>query len=131
MTFLMNLKHIADENLLSQTKTLVAREGELVTQVLWHLRVVERSRLFAGIGYASLVEYAVKELGYSEASAMRRIGAMRLLRETLVLSSGVRFPDQATVAFGSVKTGFSGVTSKVSGCPCVVIAMCPVPLSLT
>jgi hypothetical protein len=39
------------------------------------------------------------------------------LKETLVFSSGDRFPDHATVAFGSVKTGASGVTSNVNGSP--------------
>jgi hypothetical protein len=76
-----NLKDLSSQELLTNTKHLVAREREVTTQVLWHLREIECRRLFAQLGFSSLFEYAVKELGYSEASAARRIQAMRLLRD--------------------------------------------------
>jgi 5-methylcytosine-specific restriction endonuclease McrA len=59
----------------------VAREREVTSQVLWHLREIEARRLFAELGFGSLFDYVVKELGYSASSAMRRIQAMRLLKE--------------------------------------------------
>ena len=49
--------------------------------VLRHLQELERRRLFSDLGFSSLFSYAVKELRYSEDQALRRISAMRLLRE--------------------------------------------------
>ena len=49
--------------------------------VLTHLQEIERRKLYADLKYGSLFDYAVRELGYSEAAASRRIQAMRLIRE--------------------------------------------------
>src|SRR5579885_1347871 len=72
---------LSDQALLEKTRTLVREERELTTRILHHLREVERRRLFVDLGYPSLFEYAVGDLHYSEASAQRRISAMRLLKE--------------------------------------------------
>ena len=76
-----HIKALTDSELLNQTRLLVSRERELTTELLWHLREVERRRLFAEQGYSSLFDYVRRGLGYCEASADRRISAMRLLRE--------------------------------------------------
>ena len=76
----MNLKSLSDSQLLETTKTLVAREREVMTSILWHLEEIERRRLFSDLGCSSLYTYAVEVLGYSEDQAYRRISAMRLLR---------------------------------------------------
>lgn len=77
----MNLTHLKDQELLTRTKQLVQQERLLLTQVLHHLREVERRKLFCDLGYQSLFEYAIKELHYSEGQAGRRIQAMRLIKE--------------------------------------------------
>lgn len=77
----MNLKHLSDLSLLTNTEKLAREERELLTQVLHHLREIERRRLFSSQGYKSLFDYCVKKLGYSEAEALRRIRAMRLMAE--------------------------------------------------
>lgn len=77
----MNLKSLSDSALLSRTDQLVAREREILSQVLHHLREIERRRLYSDLGYKSLFEYATKRLGYGEDQAARRISAMRLLKE--------------------------------------------------
>ena len=82
-----SLRAIKDSELLSSTKILVQREREVTTQVLRHLAEIERRKLYCdvvggnGLRYGSLFDYAVRELGYSEAAASRRIQAMRLVRE--------------------------------------------------
>lgn len=75
----MNLKHLTDTCLLMDVKSLVGREREITTKVLHHLKEIDRRRLYSDIKYMSLFDYAVKELGYSESSAQRRIQAARLL----------------------------------------------------
>lgn len=77
----MNLKNLSDKQLLLSTKKLAGDEREISLQVLKHLREIERRRLFSDLGYGSLFDYAVKELGYSDASANRRIQASRILNE--------------------------------------------------
>jgi hypothetical protein len=85
----LNLKHLNDNELLSQTKMLTQKERHLLTQVLHHLREVDKRKLFSELGYQSLFEYAVKELRYSEGQAGRRIQAMRLLKELPELESKI------------------------------------------
>jgi hypothetical protein len=74
-------KGLSNESLLRNTQTLVAEERKLTTEILWHLHEIQVRRLYAEKGYASLFEYAVQALGYSEAAAGRRIAAMRLLAD--------------------------------------------------
>lgn len=77
----MNLKSLTDQSLLESTLQLVQRERELLSDILHHLREIERRRLFSQLGYKSLFDYATKKLGYADDQAMRRISAMRLLGE--------------------------------------------------
>ncbi|MCM2350753.1 MAG: HNH endonuclease [Bacteriovoracaceae bacterium] len=77
----MNLRHLTDKVLLLDTKHLVAREREITLKLLHHLKEIERRRLFSDLGYGSLFEYIVKELGYSEPAASRRLHATRLLKD--------------------------------------------------
>jgi hypothetical protein len=75
----MKLKHLTDEALLADTRALAAQERSLTAKLLHYLREIDGRRLYAELGYASMYLYAVRELGYSEGSAYRRIQAARLL----------------------------------------------------
>ena len=75
----MNLKHLTDKTLLLETKKLVASERRLTTEILFHLREIERRKLFSDLKYTSMYDYCVRELGYSEGTAYRRISAARLM----------------------------------------------------
>lgn len=77
----MNLKNLSEEILLSRTKQIANQEREILISMLHHLRENERRRLFSKLKYPSLFEYAVHELKYSESQAIRRISAMRLMKE--------------------------------------------------
>jgi hypothetical protein len=78
----MNLWHLTDIELLKDTKLLVKGETNMTLKVLHHLREIERRRLFSDLGYGSLFDYTVKELGYSEPAALRRINSARSLAIT-------------------------------------------------
>ncbi|MBS1986060.1 MAG: HNH endonuclease [Bdellovibrionales bacterium] len=71
---------LKDSELLSATKALVQKERTVTMEVLRHLQEIERRKLYA-FQFTSLFDYAVRELGYSEAAASRRIQAMRLMTE--------------------------------------------------
>lgn len=85
----MNLKNISDQDLLDKTENLVKRERELLSEVLHHLKEIERRRLFSQLGFKSLFDYATKKLGYGEDQAARRISAMRLLKELPEIESKI------------------------------------------
>ena len=72
---------MTDSQLLSQTKNLVQKERQINVLVLQHLQEIEKRKLYLKRGFSSLFEYTVKELGYSESSAYRRIKAMKLCKE--------------------------------------------------
>jgi hypothetical protein len=77
----MNLSSLSDQVLLERTSGLVKEERRVTLWVLWHLREIERRRLFAERGFDSLFTFCTRGLGYSEGAASRRILAMRLLKD--------------------------------------------------
>ena len=80
--FSSSLSGIPDQMLLAHTKSLVLHEQALQLAVLDHLREIQARHLHLRLGFSSLFDYAVRELGYSEGAAWRRIKAMRLCSET-------------------------------------------------
>ena len=81
MRTFQNIQKISHKELLSQTKSLVLKERSLHTQILQHLSEIKSRQLHLKMGFSSLFEYAVKELGYSEGAAYRRIQAMKLCQQ--------------------------------------------------
>ena len=69
---------LSDDRLLERTKELSGIERHLEVVVIDHLREIQKRRLYLRRGFSSLFDYAVRELGYSDAAAWRRIKAMRL-----------------------------------------------------
>lgn len=85
----MKLNHINDKTLLNETKLLVDQEREILSRVLWHLKEIDQRKLYSAEGCASLFDYCVKRLKYSEGQASRRVSACRLLKELPELSSKI------------------------------------------
>ena len=77
----LTLKKLSDDFLLSQTKTLVQKERKLNIEILQHLQEIESRKLYLERGFSSLFDYTVKELGYGEGAAYRRIKAMKLCQD--------------------------------------------------
>ncbi|MGE3609795.1 MAG: HNH endonuclease [Bacteriovoracaceae bacterium] len=75
----MKLSHLTDKILLSDTKDLVSKERDATLRLLYHLKEIDRRKLYSDCKCSSLFDYCVRELGYSEASAHRRIVAARML----------------------------------------------------
>ena len=69
---------LSDERLLERTKELSGIEHHLEVVVIDHLREIHKRHLYLRRGFSSLFDYAVRELGYSDAAAWRRLKAMRL-----------------------------------------------------
>src|SRR5690606_23697709 len=77
-----NMQLTTSENILHQKlKSLILKEREILGQIIDHLQIIFDRKLFAKMGYSSIYKYLVKEMGYSEAAAYRRISALKLVRE--------------------------------------------------
>ena len=75
------IKLLNNQELLSRTKILVQKERDIHIQVLHHLAEINSRKLYLEQGFSSLFDYAVRELGYSEGAAYRRIKAMKLCQD--------------------------------------------------
>ena len=68
-----------DQQLLFKTEALVKEERQIGIEILKYFREIQERRAYVEAGCTSLFEYATKVLKYSEASAYRRISAMKIL----------------------------------------------------
>ncbi|MFA6003163.1 MAG: HNH endonuclease signature motif containing protein [Elusimicrobiota bacterium] len=73
----LTLRAMNDDALLARIDELVRQEREDSAAIVEHLLEADRREVALDRGYASLFEYCVKKLGYSEASAFLRIRAAR------------------------------------------------------
>ena len=81
---------LSDRELLRETRNLVRHERHLQGAIIDHLAEIEARGLYLQRGFSSLFDYAVRELGYSDAAAARRIGAMRLCADQPHAREGLR-----------------------------------------
>ena len=72
---------LSDRELLRQTRDMARLERHLQATIIDHLTEIDARSLYLHRGYSSLFDYAVRELGYSDGAAGRRIAAMRLCAE--------------------------------------------------
>ena len=78
----MTLNSISDQELFEKIRLLSHEERRITSEILRLLREISSRRLYAKRGHESLFTFLVKELGYDEASAYRRVSAIRVI-ETL------------------------------------------------
>lgn len=127
----MNLINLSDEKLLIETEKAAAGEREATTRLLHHLGEVQRRRLFAVAGCASLFDYCVRVLKMSEPQAARRVNAARVLVEfpeleekinsgvlsvTAVSQAQVFFRAEAKAAGAVAKEKKREILAKIEGC---------------
>lgn len=71
---------LSDRELIQETGRLRAREKEALYGLLLHLDEIDKRKLYRDEGYSSLFTYLTEGLGYSEASAYRRVEGARFLK---------------------------------------------------
>jgi len=79
-TGLADLSRITDTDLLDTVLALVKCGNRTTADLLVHLGEVDARRLYAALACCSMFEYCVARLGFSEASANKRIRASRVAR---------------------------------------------------
>ena len=85
----MNFETVSDGELLKATKGLVRQERGVLVAVLFHLREIERRRLYCDLKYESMREYAIHELKYARDDAGRRLAAMQVVAEFPEIASKI------------------------------------------
>jgi len=109
----MNLKHLSNEDLHTQTLAAANKERMSTIEVLWHLREVDRRMLYAIKGYRDLKEYCVKELKYSEGSAWKRISAMKALVEVPEIEEKIERGSLNLTQLNMARTHFREVKATI------------------
>ncbi|WP_408096083.1 HNH endonuclease [Peredibacter sp. HCB2-198] len=102
----MNLKHLTDKTLLLDTKKLAQEYRTVTAQLLHHLKEIEVRKLFVELGYSSMFNYVVQELGFSEPSAARRIKAARLLEEIPEIETKIQSGELNLTQIGMAANAF-------------------------
>jgi len=113
MNISLSLKNKNDEILIFDLKELVAKERQILTDILHYLREVEVRKLYLKRGYSSLWAFCTEELGYSESAAQRRIQAMRLLKEIPEVEDKIE-SGKLSLSVASQLQGFLRKTEKKS-----------------
>nr|WP_295902901.1 HNH endonuclease signature motif containing protein [uncultured Bdellovibrio sp.] len=86
----MSLKNLNKFELDQRIKSLVAKERELLHEILLTIKEIDQRRLYLEYGFANLFLYLVEGVGYSAGSAQRRIDAARLLIEVPTLGEKIQ-----------------------------------------
>ena len=98
---------LADQQLLDRTRRLVANRRTLEVHILDHLAEIDRRGLALRRGFSSLFDYAVRELGFSDAAAQRRILTMRLARRHEWVRAELESGDLNLTSAAQLETAFA------------------------
>ena len=120
---------LSDRELLRETSNLVRHERHLQGAVIDHLAEIEARGLYLQRGFSSLFDYAVRELGYSDAAAARRIGATRLCADQPDAREGLRDGSLTLSAAAELQWAFHRQRRRgsISGTAAIAPAGTPAP----
>ena len=120
---------LSDRELLRETRNLVRHERHLQGAVIDHLTEIEARGLYLQRGFSSLFDYAVRELGYSDAAAARRIGALRLCADQPDAREGLRDGSLTLSAAAELQWAFDRQRRRgsISGTAAIAPAGTPAP----
>lgn len=71
-------------------KALAASERKITAEIIDCIREVDRLKIHLEMGYPSVMEFLVRECGYSETSALRRIDAARIVNAIPEISEDLK-----------------------------------------
>ncbi len=88
-------------------------EREILSQILLHIREVDRRKLFSALGFTSLFDYLTHGLKYSEGSAQRRISAVRLSSTVLTVIELIETGDLTLAQTSLIQTQAKADSSEM------------------
>ena len=99
----MNLRTLKNKELHERLKYFLDQENKLNQEILIHLIEVDRRKLFLQMAFPSLFEYLTIGIGFSAASAQRRIDAARLMRQIPELGGQIQSGSISLVQIGKIQ----------------------------
>lgn len=103
----MNLIHLSNQQLMMNAKALVKEEDSLLIKILYHIKEIDRRRLYSDYKQPGLLELVITELGYPRDQALRRIQAMRMMRENPIVEEKIESGELNLTTIEIVQTLFS------------------------
>jgi hypothetical protein len=88
-------------SIFNETKELVKKERGYTLKILKNLMSIERNKLYSDLKYPSLHKYLVRGLGYSDAEAVVRANAVRLMLKSKNAESKI---EQGTLSLSNAAT---------------------------
>ncbi len=95
---------LSNDNLILAVRSLVKEERQITREILDHIGEVARRRLYADLGYSSIFDWLVKDLGYSESAAYRRMQAARILQAVPEAASKLESGELGLTVLSKVQT---------------------------
>ena len=83
------LLKLSDEQLETSLKFFIKKERQILHIILEHIKEINRREIHLR-KYPSLVEYLIKDFGYSETAARTRVGAAKLLNDVPELAEKIQ-----------------------------------------
>lgn len=78
--FMKSKNNLNSTTIHQQLLLLTRSERKIVAEIIMYLQIVSDRKLFLDFDRSSLLAYCIKDLGYSESAAIRRIKALKLAR---------------------------------------------------
>jgi len=103
----MKYKSLSNDNLISKAKQTISTEREATAEVILIFEEIYLRRLYLEFGFPSLFEMATQYFGYCPASAMRRINAMRLVRDVPEVFEKIESGELSLSVVNELQTYFS------------------------
>ena len=123
---------LCDDQLLAQTGALAQLDRQVQVFVIDHLLEIEARALYLRRGFSSLFDYVTRGLGYSDGSAYRRIGAMKLCAQVAGTRERLRDGSLTLDAAAQLQSAFDRrdrqqrrATSSAGPAPSAVVAAGP------
>jgi hypothetical protein len=76
--------------IVEKLKMLVASERKITAEIIEHIQEIDRKKIHVQMGYPTLFSFLTEYIGYSAASAQRRIEAARLLNAVPEVKSDIQ-----------------------------------------
>ncbi|MBK7963540.1 MAG: hypothetical protein IPK04_21495 [Bdellovibrionales bacterium] len=83
------MSKLKNEELHCELKNRVAEERKLTHQILQIIIEIDLRKLYLPMACSSLFDYLVREIGYTPASAQRRIDAARMMQQVPELGNKI------------------------------------------
>lgn len=99
-------------------KSLFASERKITFEILLLIQTLDITKAYLELAYSSLFEYLVKEIGYSESAAQRRIASARMMKQVPAiernLQTGELNMSQVAMAQTAIRQQEKALKQKVS-----------------